>query len=280
MENLTEYDLEQMNATSAKKRYEVADGRIRALYGHSRHVQISRPTATPPEFLYHGLAPFYMRKVEEFGLKPYKRQYLHLSIDDNTAYQVGKHHSNRPAVLKIRALDAFTDGYNFYAGNDEVWLSDYIPFEYIERLPQPHDPDADNQRGGYGNRGGGGRGYGNRGGGGGYGNRGGGGGYGNRGGGGGYGNRGGGGGYGGNRGGGGGGGGYGNRGGGGGYGGNRGGGGGYGGNRGGGGGGGGYGSRDGGGNYGNREGGYGNAPNGNVDPNFNRETGGGESSES
>lgn len=54
---LTEADLVQMVARQAKQRYEMGNGRIRALYGHSTEAKkIRKETAVPPEILYHGTA--------------------------------------------------------------------------------------------------------------------------------------------------------------------------------------------------------------------------------
>src|SRR4051812_37614997 len=52
--NLTESDLQTMIQRSAKQRHEIAEHRIRALYGHSTPVRIAKEAKTPPELLYHG----------------------------------------------------------------------------------------------------------------------------------------------------------------------------------------------------------------------------------
>jgi putative RNA 2'-phosphotransferase len=50
-------DLAEMIATSTKRRHEMADGRIRALYGHSVPGKLARTPSPPPERLYHGTSP-------------------------------------------------------------------------------------------------------------------------------------------------------------------------------------------------------------------------------
>lgn len=61
------------------------------------------------------------------------RQYVHLSLDKETALQVGKRHDSSPIILKIEAYKAYQDGISFYLGNETVWLSDSIPPQYISQ---------------------------------------------------------------------------------------------------------------------------------------------------
>jgi len=56
---------------------------------------------------------------------------VHLSVDVETAEQVGKRRDDEPVLLTIRALDAWQCGVQFYIGNEKVWLADAIPPEYI-----------------------------------------------------------------------------------------------------------------------------------------------------
>lgn len=130
--DLTEEDLEAMIAHSAKRRYEMRDGRIRALYGHSLPGKLKKERAQPPEVLYHGTSPEAAARIRVEGLKPMGRQYVHLSTDPETAMQVGKRKSRRPVVLRVRAGEAHRAGIPFYRGNEHVWLADHVPPEYIE----------------------------------------------------------------------------------------------------------------------------------------------------
>lgn len=59
------------------------------------------------------------------------RQYVHLSIDIATAEQVGRRKSSSPVILKIKAKEALLKGINFYFGNEQVWLSYFVPSEFI-----------------------------------------------------------------------------------------------------------------------------------------------------
>ena len=86
---------------------------------------------TPPDILYHGTARRFLSSIEEKGLLSQGRQYVHLSQDMETAYNVAKRHDKKPVILKIDAKQAWEDGVKFYYGNEKVWLANKIPSEYI-----------------------------------------------------------------------------------------------------------------------------------------------------
>ncbi|MDU1315432.1 MAG: RNA 2'-phosphotransferase, partial [Clostridium septicum] len=73
-----------------------------------------------------------IKSIEDKGLLPKGRQYVHLSNDIKTALQVGKRHHNKPIILEIDAKRALDEGVKFYLGNDKVWLGDNIPSKYIK----------------------------------------------------------------------------------------------------------------------------------------------------
>ena len=83
-------DLIEMIETSDKKRHEIVDGKIRAYYGHSIPMHIKKEKQQPPNELFHGTARRFLENIENNGLLPMSRQYVHLSIDIETAFQVGK----------------------------------------------------------------------------------------------------------------------------------------------------------------------------------------------
>lgn len=128
---LNENDIIDLMKCSDKQRYELKDHRIRAYYGHSFEVKIKKEIQCPPTILYHGTAQRFIDSIMEKGLQPMDRQYVHLSIDDKTAWQVGRRHDSHPIILEIHAYEAYKDGLKFYLGNDNVWLSDVIPTKYL-----------------------------------------------------------------------------------------------------------------------------------------------------
>lgn len=121
---------------SDKKRHEISeDGEwIRCLYGHSFNNKIMKDKECPPEYLYHGTNQEALEMIKIEGLKPMNRQYIHYSIDLETAIKVGSRKTKIPLILKINSKEAYDDGVSFYKGNDETWLSDNLEFKYINIL--------------------------------------------------------------------------------------------------------------------------------------------------
>jgi RNA:NAD 2'-phosphotransferase (TPT1/KptA family) len=76
---------------------------IRASPGHS--IAIDLPPADPSEFLYHGTALQFVNAILRQGLRPGRRQHVHLSAHPATATNVGRRRG-QPVVLTVRAADA------------------------------------------------------------------------------------------------------------------------------------------------------------------------------
>ena len=120
-----------MMAQPGKKRFEMRDGRIRALYGHSINRKIAKEATLPPPRLYHGTAPKTAAIIRREGLRPVHRQYVHLSADAETAYQVGRRKAPNPVILGVDAAAARAHGVKLYHGNDTIWLADHVPPAFI-----------------------------------------------------------------------------------------------------------------------------------------------------
>jgi putative RNA 2'-phosphotransferase len=129
--DLSQTDLVQMIEASSKRRHEINAGRIRALYGHSLPGKLKKVPATPPELLYHGTSPEVISLIEASGILPMGRQYVHLSVDEATAREVGRRKALQPTILRIRAAQAHARGIRFYEGNEKVWLANVVPPEFI-----------------------------------------------------------------------------------------------------------------------------------------------------
>ncbi|WP_199179054.1 RNA 2'-phosphotransferase [Dyella sp. AD56] len=129
---LGESDLTEMISRSDKRRHELRDGKIRALYGHSVPGRLLKQPAEPPAVLYHGTSPEAVALIRSDGLRPMGRQYVHLSIDQDTAKQVGSRKSRTPILLLVNAGEAHASGVMFYRGNDLVWLADFVPSAFVE----------------------------------------------------------------------------------------------------------------------------------------------------
>lgn len=131
--NLDERRLQEMVERSKKRRHEIIGGRIRALYGHSTAERLAKQAAAPPEVLYHGTDASAATQILSEGLKPMARQYVHLSVDPQTAREVGTRKDTRPVILLVRAGAAHRSGVLFYEGNESVWLADHIPPVFISK---------------------------------------------------------------------------------------------------------------------------------------------------
>lgn len=132
-------DLQDMIEASEKKRHALKDGRIRAFYGHTVPMKIQKQPAEPPALLYHGTARRFLPSIFSVGLQPCSRQYVHLSQDTETALQVGRRRDSAPALLIVRAGEAFRRGVRFYLGNEKVWLADSIPAEFLSESENHQD---------------------------------------------------------------------------------------------------------------------------------------------
>jgi putative RNA 2'-phosphotransferase len=122
--------------TNKKKRFALSDDcqRIRAVQGHSTStVQRTYPELIPPEALYHGTATRFLASICEHGLRPGSRHFVHLSLDVSTAGSVGKRHG-KPIVLQIRTQRMYQEGFKFFLSENDVWLTDAVPPEFIDKL--------------------------------------------------------------------------------------------------------------------------------------------------
>ena len=129
---LTPELLQRVVAENDKQRFSLsADGRrIRANQGHSIPVDLGLAPRRPPAHLYHGTADRFVDSIRRDGLRPQRRNHVHLSPDAATATRVGARHG-RPVVLVIEAERLHADGHVFYLAENGVWLTDRVPPEYI-----------------------------------------------------------------------------------------------------------------------------------------------------
>lgn len=131
--NLNRDILKEIVDTNEKKRFCLSEdgSRIRANQGHSISVDVELEKREPPEFLYHGTTIRFLESIQKEGLKKMNRQHVHLSADEATAIKVGSRHG-KPIVLKVRTRDMNNDGFDFYLSENGVWLTDEVPFCFIE----------------------------------------------------------------------------------------------------------------------------------------------------
>ena len=115
-----------------KTRFQILDGKIRALYGHTVHVEIDLPEDESVDVLYHGTTAEAASKILKKGLRSMKRKWVHLSTSKDTATEVGERRTPNPVILVIDAEKAQREGIRFYKATDRVYLSKRIPPKYIK----------------------------------------------------------------------------------------------------------------------------------------------------
>lgn len=125
-------DLQQIVDNNNKSRYSISEdgSRIRANQGHSIQVELDYIAQEPPEFLYHGTAERFIDSILKTGLNKRKRHHVHLSLDKDTAVQVGNRHG-KVVILQVKAAEMHKAGFEFYCTPNAVWLTDHVPVKYL-----------------------------------------------------------------------------------------------------------------------------------------------------
>lgn len=126
--------LEEIVRTDNKQRYSFNEDHtlIRANQGHSIPVDVELDEVEPPEILWHGTAEKSVAGIEESGLLPMSRLYVHLSKDEETARKVGARHG-KLVLYHVKAGEMYRAGHKFYLSKNGVWLVKAVPVEYLER---------------------------------------------------------------------------------------------------------------------------------------------------
>ena len=127
--------LEEIVATDNKQRFSFNEDHtmIRANQGHSIPVDVELKKLSPPEVLYHGSAVKYEEAIDDIGLIPKTRLYVHLSKDYDTAVKVGSRHG-KPVIYKVYTGNMDKDGYEFFLSENGVWLTKSVPTKYLEKM--------------------------------------------------------------------------------------------------------------------------------------------------
>ncbi|MEO6722412.1 MAG: RNA 2'-phosphotransferase [Ferruginibacter sp.] len=118
--------------TNDKNRFSFNEDKtlVRANQGHSIEVNLNLKPTIPPDLLYHGTADRFVESILKEGLIKQQRQQVHLSLEVETAKAVGARHG-KPVILHINAKAMQNDGFVFYLSENNVWLVDTVPTQYI-----------------------------------------------------------------------------------------------------------------------------------------------------
>jgi putative RNA 2'-phosphotransferase len=127
--------LQQVVTNNDKQRFAFNDAGdlIRANQGHSIEVDLQLTAKIPPHTLYHGTHIKAIDPILATGLDKMSRHHVHLTTDLNMAHQVGGRRG-KSAVLVVNAIAMIEDGYEFYCTDNDVWLVESVPPQYLELL--------------------------------------------------------------------------------------------------------------------------------------------------
>ena len=127
--------LEEIVRTDEKQRYSFNEDHtlIRANQGHSIQVDVELEEKDPPDILWHGTGEKYVASIDEQGLIPKGRLYVHLSSDVYTARKVGSRHG-RPVIYQIDCGKMAAEGYRFFLSANKVWLTKEVPARYLKKI--------------------------------------------------------------------------------------------------------------------------------------------------
>lgn len=127
-----------------RRRFEIADGRIRALYGHSSRIRLDLPAGDPPDTLYHGTTLESARRMGSEGLRPSGRALVHLSHTQEEALSIGGRHTEDPILIRIDTAAARAHDIGFYQATDLIWLCPTLPADVLTLpdLPAASAPQA------------------------------------------------------------------------------------------------------------------------------------------
>jgi putative RNA 2'-phosphotransferase len=124
--------LKDVVVTNDKQRFAFNDDftKIRANQGHSLEIDLALKAVEPPPILFHGTAIKNLQSIKSQGLIKGSRQHVHLSKDETTAKKVGSRHGV-PVIIKVKTGEMYAAHYPFYQSENGVWLTDYVPHQYL-----------------------------------------------------------------------------------------------------------------------------------------------------
>ncbi|MFF0949802.1 RNA 2'-phosphotransferase [Rhizobium leguminosarum] len=126
-------EINEIVENSPKKRFALADNRIRANQGHSVDIDLALNQVEPPPTLFHGTSLTNWRSIEREGLKKMQRHHVHLSADVETAKIVAARRKGEHLILRVDAARMFSEGHSFFVSDNGVWLAGSVPVQYLSR---------------------------------------------------------------------------------------------------------------------------------------------------
>ncbi len=123
-------------AQQDSRRYEIAENRIRARYGHTVPIDTPGTPVVPPEWLYYGVPPASLDQLRAEGLHPQERQFVHLSATRQDALAIAQRRDSDALVITILGRQASGAGVPFFQASAGIYLTRAIPPQFL-LLPNP-----------------------------------------------------------------------------------------------------------------------------------------------
>ncbi|HDM23333.1 MAG TPA: DUF523 domain-containing protein [Candidatus Bathyarchaeota archaeon] len=114
-----------------KGRFEIKNDKIRALYGHTVKVSINYAESKVPEVLFHGTSPRNLGSILKEGLKPMKRQKVHLTSSPIDAYKTALRKTRNPVILIVNTRTVHEHGIKISKAGKNVYVCDKVPPDAI-----------------------------------------------------------------------------------------------------------------------------------------------------
>lgn len=121
----------QIRATIAgMDRFEVRDGRIRAVYGHSIALVKPPAVAAPPSVLFHGTASENVPSILQHGILRMRRRFVHFSTDYDWVVDFL---CDKPTwtIFAIHTPPVLEAGVTFRKANHHVWLAECMEPRFV-----------------------------------------------------------------------------------------------------------------------------------------------------
>lgn len=121
-------ELQVIHDTNNKKRFEFNSDKtkIRATQGHSIPVIFDLDSIEPPKILYHRTHKNVLENIFENGLLKMNRHHVHMTEDKFL-------NKSKEILLAIDSKRMYEDGYKFLKTSNDVWLTDFVPPQYITK---------------------------------------------------------------------------------------------------------------------------------------------------
>lgn len=126
------HDIQQVVKNCSKQRYALEGNKIKANYGHSS-IKPNYQESKPPAILYNGTNVKVVDLILQEGIKKMGRSFAHFSEGLEFATLAGQRRGEL-VILKVDAESAHRDGIKFYYAGNEVWLAEYMPSQYLEKI--------------------------------------------------------------------------------------------------------------------------------------------------